>query len=96
MNEMLHVTSAEYLDGYRVRVEFNSGDFGIADFCNSLNGPIFRPLREPTYFRTFRVEGHTLAWENGADFAPEYIQGLLRLSNSADQCDPSKPTSMVT
>ena len=92
---MLHVTSAEYLEGYRVRVEFNNGEFGIADFFNSLDGSIFQPLRDPAYFHSFQLEGHTLAWANGADFAPEYILGLLQRVNSAEQIDPSKPTSMV-
>jgi hypothetical protein len=33
------------------------------------------------YFMNFRIEGHTLSWENGADFAPEYLHGLVQASS---------------
>jgi Protein of unknown function (DUF2442) len=82
---MLHVTSATYIDGYRIRVEFNNGYCGIADFEDSFDGPIFFPLRDTNYFRTFRLEGHTLSWLNGADFAPEYVLELTRDANTTEQ-----------
>jgi hypothetical protein len=81
---MLHITSVTYVDGYRVRVEFNNGLCGIADFADSLDGPIFFPLRDTNYFRTFRLEGHTLSWSNGADFAPEYVLELTRCANTSE------------
>jgi len=40
---------------------------------SSLDDPVFEPLKNVEYFKRFRLEGHTLAWENGADFAPEYL-----------------------
>ena len=82
---MLHITSAEYLEEYRVRVEFNDGATGVADFGKSLDGTVFLPLRDRTYFRTFRIDGHTLSWSNHADFAPEYIRQLTQSSNTAEQ-----------
>ena len=84
---MLHVTSAKYLDRYRVRVNFNNGEEGIADFEDALVGPIFDPLRDVNYFRTFLIEGHTLSWSNGADFAPEYIRELITTSIATEQSD---------
>ena len=29
------------------------------------------------YFKNFKLEGHTLMWPNGADFAPEYLHALM-------------------
>ncbi|MDZ4850574.1 MAG: DUF2442 domain-containing protein [Pirellulaceae bacterium] len=81
---MLHITSAEYVDGFRVRVGFNNGYFGIADFSEALQGPIFIPLLDPVYFRTFSIEGHTVTWSNGADFAPEYILHLAQTQTHAE------------
>jgi hypothetical protein len=74
----LHVTSAKYLEGYRVWIEFSDGTAGEIDLSGSLSGPIFLLLKDPEYFRDFRIEGHTLAWSNGADFAPEYLHDLAK------------------
>ena len=65
----LRVISADYLDAYRVQLVFNDGSKGDVNLSSSLSGPIFEPLRNVTYFRNFSIEGHTLSWPNGADFA---------------------------
>jgi hypothetical protein len=72
----LHVTGAEHVGDYRVRVSFNDGTSGELDLFDSLDGPIFEPLRDVDYFKLFSIVGHTLAWPNGADFAPEYLHSL--------------------
>ena len=90
---MIHVTSAEYIDRYRVRVTFNNGNCGIADFENSLDGPVFFPLRDIEYFRAFKIEGHTLSWSNGADFAPEYVLDLIMAEKATEQTVATEPRS---
>jgi hypothetical protein len=74
----LHVTEAKHVEGHRVRVWFNDGMTCEIDLSESLGGPIFEPLRDIEYFRCFSIEGHTLAWPNGADFAPEYLRELAK------------------
>lgn len=74
----LHVVEAKHLEGHRVYVRFNDGTSREIDLSESLAGPIFEPLRDVEYFRRFSIEGHTLAWPNGADFAPEYLHDLAR------------------
>jgi len=75
----LHVEDARYLDGHRVQVRFNDGTSAEIDLSQSLDGPIFQPLRDVEYFRSFSIVGHTLAWPNGADFAPEYLHSLAAM-----------------
>ena len=70
----LYVEDARHIENYRVRLEFNDGTHGIVYLSYSLDGQIFEPLKNLNYFKRFRLEGHTLAWENGADFAPEYLK----------------------
>jgi len=72
---MLEVTSAEYVEGYRIRVRFSDGQEGVADLGRTLWGPVFEPLRDLELFRRFQVSSvlHTIEWENGADLAPEYL-----------------------
>jgi hypothetical protein len=74
----LHVTQAVYVADHRVTVSFSDGTTAELDLSGSLEGPIFAPLRDFAYFRQFSVVGHTLAWPNGADFAPEYLYSLAR------------------
>ena len=72
---MLEVTSAEYVEGYKIRVTFNDGAAGIVDLTDVLWGPVFEPLKDMDEFRRFAVSQlcHTLCWENGADLAPESL-----------------------
>ena len=79
----LHVTEAEHIADHRVSVSFNDGTSGQLDLSDSLDGPIFEPLRDVDYFRSFSIVGHTLAWPNGADFAPEYLHSLVSAPASA-------------
>ena len=73
----LHVVAAKHIEGHRIHVQFNDGTAGEADLSQSLGGPIFEPLRNVDYFRRFSIEGNTLTWPNGADFAPEYLHELV-------------------
>lgn len=72
----LHVTGARHIEGHRVQVSFSDGTDAEVDLRDSLEGPIFEPLRDVDYFKSFSIIGHTLAWPNGADFAPEYLRSI--------------------
>ena len=73
MSDFLEVTSAEYVSGYTVRILFSNGETRLADLYSSLIGEIFAPLRDLEYFKRFTIKFNTIEWENGADFAPEYL-----------------------
>ena len=48
---------------------------GEIDLKDELWGEVFEPLKDPAVFKRFRVdrETNTIAWETGADLAPEYL-----------------------
>lgn len=69
----LEVSKAEYLDGYRLRLLFNNGETRIVDLSSSLQGEVFIPLKDVNYFKRFSIKFNTVEWENGADFAPEFL-----------------------
>lgn len=73
----MHVTQAKYLADYRVWLAFNDGAQGEIDLAAELCGEIFEPLKDKTFFRAFTLDGHTLSWSNGADFAPEFLRERL-------------------
>ena len=78
MTQFLHVTEARWLSGYRIQISFNNGDSGIVDLEQELDGPVFGPLRDLKFFASFSLDGYTLSWPNGADFAPEFLHSILR------------------
>jgi hypothetical protein len=69
----LEVIKAEYLDGFRLLLWFSNGEQKIVDLSNSLNGTVYAPLKDIEYFKSFSIKFNTVEWENGADFAPEYL-----------------------
>lgn len=69
----LEIINAHYLSEYNISLNFNTGDTKIVDFQNELSGSIFEPLKDVNYFKNFSIKNNTIAWHNGAYFAPEYL-----------------------
>ena len=69
------LVSAEYAGGYRVRLVYEDGTCAVVDLGTELRGGVFEPLKDPAFFKSFRLtEGReTIEWPNGADFAPEFL-----------------------
>lgn len=70
----IHVLNAEYVEDYKIWLSFNDGTEGKVDLGPELYGEVFEPLKDRDFFRSFTLEGHTLSWSNGADFAPEFLR----------------------
>lgn len=70
----VHVIHATYLEDYKIRLSFNDGAEGEVDLSSELYGEVFEPLQDKKFFKSFTLEGHTLSWSNGADFAPEFLR----------------------
>jgi hypothetical protein len=69
-----HIIEAKYVGDYKLWLKFNDGTEGRIDLLSELYGEIFEPLKDISYFKQFRIQGNTIAWENGADFAPEFLR----------------------
>jgi hypothetical protein len=73
---MVWVVNARIVEGYKVEIKFNDGADGIIDFQNIIKNDkreIIKELLDKNKFQTVKVEYDTLVWENGVDFAPEYL-----------------------
>ena len=46
------------------------------DLQTELNGNVYEPLKHLDFFKNFELKYNTLEWENGADFAPEYLYDI--------------------
>ena len=70
----VRVRVAEPLDKFRMRLKFEDGTEKEIDLEPYLHGPIFEPIRNNLeLFRQVKIEGGTIAWENGADIDPDVL-----------------------
>lgn len=83
---ILHVVEARYERDYIIHLKFNDGAEGHVDLADELYGTMFEPLKDPAQFKAFCVdpELETIAWENGADFAPEFLYSRLLVNAQAN------------
>jgi uncharacterized protein YkvS len=78
---LAHVIKAELREDYKIYIEFNDGLGGVIDFSDKINTDhraIIRELADKNKFNKIKVERHTLCWENGVDFAPEYLYDQIK------------------
>lgn len=76
---MVDVVEARYVRAFTVWLRFDDGTVGEVDLSQELYGPVFEPLKDVDYFKTFRVDLGTIVWPNGADFAPEFLHERARI-----------------
>ena len=78
-----HVVEARYLGDYKVWLEFNDGRKGAVDLADELYGDERTPLRDRSKFSNFYLDYGlaSIAWLDGADFAPEFLYEKLKAMN---------------
>ena len=67
MLQLVWVTDAQYMGGYKIAVTFNDGKSKTVDLESHLTGQVLSPLKDLDLFRTFKVTGWTIEWANGSD-----------------------------
>ncbi len=75
--ELINVIQAKYIEDFKILLEFNNGVSGIIDLQPYLEGEIFQPLKDINFFKNFKLDSWTIYWENGADFAPEFLYDII-------------------
>ena len=78
---ILRIINAKHIKDYTIYLRFSDGSEGEVDCVHDLEGEIFEPLKDISYFKKFTVnqELHTIVWPNGADFAPEFLHEKLKV-----------------
>ena len=72
---MHYVTDVAYAGDYRLWIRFEDNEPRLVDLAEHLDGPVFEPLKDPSYFRSFRLNPDidTVVWPNNADFSPDFL-----------------------
>ncbi|MBW2059859.1 MAG: DUF2442 domain-containing protein [Deltaproteobacteria bacterium] len=72
---MRWVIEATYVGGYKLKIRFDNGETKVVDLKPHLDGPIFEPLKQLDFFKSFRVDKDidTVVWPNNADFSPDFL-----------------------
>jgi hypothetical protein len=74
LERLIRVRDVEPLGEFKVRIEFEDGTIKEIDLEPYFHGPIFEPIRkDSSVFRSVKVEGGTIAWDNGADIDPDVL-----------------------
>ena len=75
------LTEAKYVRDHVIHLKFADGTEGDVDLREELEGEVFEPLRNSSFFRGFTLhpELHTVTWPNGADFAPEFLYEKVQI-----------------
>jgi hypothetical protein len=87
------VKSVRYLTGYQLKLTFADGKIKIVDLENQLNRGILEDLKDLDLFRTVKIEYSSIAWDNGADIAPEWLyENGVDVSDASNQ-EKNPPTT---
>ena len=71
---MHKVKKVEVRPGYRLAVTFDDGLSGEISLADRLFGPMFEPLKDPSYFAQVSVDDFgVVCWPNNADLAPDAL-----------------------
>lgn len=71
---LVRITEATPLGGYRLRLTLTNGAVIERDVSPLLVGPVFEPLlRDSTLFARVSVEEGTVVWPSGADLDPDVL-----------------------
>lgn len=76
------IVEARYVARKVIWLRFADGAEGEVDLAAELDGEVFEPLKDDSYFKLVKLDPvlHTIVWPNGADFAPEFLRSSLRVA----------------
>ncbi len=70
------VVKAEYIDNYRLKIQFENGYSGVVDFSSyPQKGGVFSNFSDINFFKNFKISKSlgTIVWNNEVDIAPETL-----------------------
>lgn len=59
----LEISKAKYIEDYKIEIQFNNGEIFPVDLANELNGTVFNPLKDKSFFRDISIHYNTIEWK---------------------------------
>jgi hypothetical protein len=71
------VTKVKCVDNYVLEITFTNGEIKLFDITPYLDYPVFKVLRDDSFFKKAHVVLGTVAWSETVDFDPDtlYLEG---------------------
>ncbi len=72
------VKNFRYIKDYQLLLTFEDEKSKLVDLKDHLEGEIFAPLKNITYFKKIMLNQDldTIMWENGADVSPDFLYDI--------------------
>jgi len=72
---MHFVKKVNYISEYKLLLTFEDGNTRLVDLKPHLEGEIFKPLKDISYFKTVKINSDldTIVWKNEADMSPDFL-----------------------
>jgi len=69
------ITDVSYIGDYKLKIEFEDNEHKLVDLQTHLDGKIFEPLKDISYFKSVALNKDidTIVWPNNADFSPDFL-----------------------
>jgi hypothetical protein len=86
---MHYITDVVYVGEYKLRVRFEDDATKLVDLAPHLDGPVFEPLKDLSFFAHARLNSDidTVVWPNNADFSPDFLYSVgVPISEPAHAC----------
>ena len=65
--------AVEIIGNHQLLVTFNNQEKRIFDVSDYFELPVFRELRNPSIFKSVRIENGTVVWLNDVDLCPDTV-----------------------
>lgn len=70
--------NVEPIEYYELKVTFENGEIRIFDVKPYFGHRVFDELKDEKMFKTVKVKGLSIEWENGADICPDELYNLSK------------------
>ena len=70
---MLKINSINYLNNYKIEVQFENNEIKICDITEFLNKGSFVDLKDLDIFKNIKNTGFSIEWSNGLDLSSDTL-----------------------